>query len=66
MATSVPSYLDSLGSGFKNARSAAYVTPGGNAGANFAPGGIIPASQFDPNSMAILKLFPKGECGSDD
>ena len=53
------SYLDSLGSGFANARSQGNTTPGGNAGANFAPGGIIPASQFDPNSSVYMKLYPK-------
>lgn len=52
------SYLDSLGSGFANSHSAGNVVPAGNAGADFAPGGIIPASQLDVNSAAILKLFP--------
>ncbi len=55
-------YLDSLGPGFANARSAGNVSPGGNAcssdGACY-PNGMIPASQLDPNSAAYLKLFPK-------
>ena len=52
------SYLDSLGSGFHNARSQANSVPAGNAGANFAPGGIIPAAQIDPNSAIYMKLYP--------
>ncbi|MBI5083750.1 MAG: TonB-dependent receptor [Acidobacteria bacterium] len=56
-----PDYLKTLGSGFANARSAANVVPGGNAtsndGVNF-PGGFIPKSQMDPNSLAYMKLFP--------
>lgn len=45
-------YLDSLGRGFKNAHSGAYVTPGG------FPDGIIPPLLIDPNSLAYMKLFP--------
>jgi hypothetical protein len=56
-----PAHIASLGSGFANARSAAAVTPGGNAvsqdGKSF-PGGIIPQSQLDPNSAIYMKLFP--------
>jgi hypothetical protein len=54
-------YLDTLGPNFANARSQANTLPGGNAlndGIEF-PGGRIPASLFDKDSMAYLKLFPK-------
>jgi len=54
-------YLDTLGPNFANARSQANVLPGGNAlndGVSF-PGGMIPQSYFDKDSMAYLKLFPK-------
>lgn len=54
-------YLDSLGSGFANARSQAATSPGGNAASNDGvsfPGGMIPKSLFDKDSLAYLKLFP--------
>lgn len=56
-----PEYLKSLGPGFANARSAANVVPGGNATSNDGiqfPGGMIPKSLLDPNSLAYMKLFP--------
>lgn len=56
-----PSYLATLGTNWANARSAANVTPGGNAtsgdGIQF-PGGMIPQSLLDPNSAIYMKLFP--------
>ncbi len=50
-----PSYLASLGTNLKNARSVD-VAPLNNA--NF-PGGMIPASQLDQNSLGYLGLFPQ-------
>ena len=54
-----PEYIASLGPGFAAARSAGAVTPGGNAGAALFPGGMIPESQIDQNSLKYLSLFPK-------
>ena len=57
-----PAYIASLGTGFKNARSAGAVTPGGNATSNDKvnfPGGMIPTSLIDPSSIAYMSLFPK-------
>ncbi|HLY15641.1 MAG TPA: carboxypeptidase-like regulatory domain-containing protein [Bryobacteraceae bacterium] len=53
------SYLDSLGTYFHNARSAAAKPPAGNAGASLFPGGMIPKSMLDPNSALYMNLFPK-------
>jgi hypothetical protein len=57
-----PEYINSLGPNFKNAYSSAAVTPGGNAtsadGIQF-PGGMIPKTLIDPNSLAYMALFPK-------
>ncbi|HTQ55905.1 MAG TPA: carboxypeptidase-like regulatory domain-containing protein [Bryobacteraceae bacterium] len=60
-------YLNSLGPNFKNARSAAYTTPGANCNMgvaqsfcpSMAPGGMIPSTMLDPDSAKYLGLFPK-------
>ena len=54
-----PAYLASLGPAFAANHSPANQVPGGNAGASNFPGGIIPASQIDPNSIAYMKTFPQ-------
>ena len=63
-----PSYLQSLGPGFASARSEGAVNiTGANCNAKVAqtvcpstyPGGIIPASQLDPNSAIYMGLFPQ-------
>jgi hypothetical protein len=57
-----PAYLASLGPGFAAAHGNANVVPCGNnqngcANFNF-PGGMIPQSLMDPNSLIYLKTFP--------
>ena len=58
-----PSYLASLGPGFAAAHSAANVVPCGNGqngcSSTSFPGGIIPQSMLDPNSLAYAKTFPQ-------
>src|SRR5207237_7782931 len=52
----------SLGSGFANARSQGASQLGGNAASQDGlafPGGMIPQSLIDPNSLAYMKLFPQ-------
>ena len=56
-----PAYLQSLGSGFANARSIAATSLGGNRSSQDGvtyPGGCIPHSAMDPNSLIYQKLFP--------
>ena len=50
-----PAYLSSLGSAFNSSQ---YLDSAHLNSALF-PSGMIPASQIDPNSMAMLKLMPK-------
>ena len=50
-----PAYLQSLGSTIASARSVDV----SNVNATMFPGGMIPASQLDPNSSAYMSLFPK-------
>ena len=50
-----PAYLSSLGPGFKNNM----YLDSANLNSSLFPGGMIPQSQIDPNSMAMLKLMPQ-------
>jgi len=50
-----PSYLASLGSNFVSQKYADSVAPN----TSLFPNGMIPATQLDPNSAAILKLMPQ-------
>ncbi len=58
-----PEYLASLGPGFAAAHSAANVVPCGNNQGGCSnlsfPGGMIPKSQMDPNSLIYLNTYPK-------
>jgi hypothetical protein len=56
-----PAYIASLGPNFANNYSAGTVTPcqNGCTQGGTAPGGIIPASQLDPNSNIMWKTYPK-------
>ncbi len=53
-----PAYLASLGPAFKNNYPNDTNPLGGNGGV-VAPGGMIPASQLDPNSNTLWKTLPK-------
>ena len=63
------SYLNSLGSGFANTFGSAATAPCANANSCTTvaggsqnlqlPGGMIPASMLDPNSLALYKLMPQ-------
>jgi len=58
-----PSYIASLGPAFSSSGPRSIVgtapTQGGNGGGTPYPGGMIPQSQIDPNSAAMLKLMPQ-------
>ena len=58
-----PAYLASLGPGFASAHGNAMVVPCGNnqggCGNISFPGGMIPKSLMDPNSLVYLSTFPK-------
>lgn len=56
-----PAYLATLGPGFANSHPDANVVPCAsacNAGLSF-PGGMLPQSLLDPNSLAYIGTFPK-------
>src|SRR5262249_51371715 len=58
-----PTYLASLGSGFAAAHGQANVVPCGNnqngCGNLSFPGGMIPQTMLDPNSLIYASTFPK-------
>jgi hypothetical protein len=53
------SYLSSLGAAFAQNHSAAATQLGGNVGAAAFPGGKIPLSMMDANSLIYVKTFPQ-------
>jgi hypothetical protein len=54
-----PAYLASLGAGFAAAHGGDALPPSLHGAAADYPGGIIPLSMLDPDSLACAKTFPK-------
>ncbi len=59
-------YLDSLGPGFAGTKAAAAQQPTEHGAAAAYPGGFIPASLLDPNSLAYAKTFSPVPGGQPD
>jgi hypothetical protein len=54
-----PAYLSTLGAGFAATKGGDALPPTAHGAAAAYPGGLIPASLLDPNSLAYAKTFPQ-------